>query len=117
SDQARGLMNRALGPPVAPAAGPPPDAGQRDVHRPDVSRPLPPVPGPPPNHPSVFPGAPDLTGGAATHPSLRGEPGGPRHPDGFDTDGFDWRRAEADLGDVVPPAFVDGGDGAAAAPV
>jgi AAA+ superfamily predicted ATPase len=86
SAEARALMARAVAP-----EGPP-------TGRPAVSPPAPPVEptAPSPSQPVEPPAAqspPDIP-----HPAPPG-------------DGFDWASAETELGDVVPPMFVDGSAG------
>ncbi|MGN7189650.1 26S protease regulatory subunit [Curtobacterium sp. MCBA15_004] len=56
--------------------------------------------------------APEATGDRSTaadgdHPADAGGPGTGTAPPGRAGDDFDWRRAEAELGHVVPPPFVD----------
>jgi AAA+ superfamily predicted ATPase len=89
SATARSLMARALAPPASPSG--PPSAG------PGPAGPVPrPVEVPPP------PEEPD--------PAPRFDPLAEPDP----VAGFDWRRAEEDLGDPTPPMFVHGDDPAAA---
>jgi AAA+ superfamily predicted ATPase len=74
---------------------------------PGADGPVTPDPGAPP--PATAPGSPpeqpaDKTGAAEEPP--RSQPGGALAEAGT---GFDWARAEADLGDVLPPMFVTAG--------
>jgi AAA+ superfamily predicted ATPase len=91
---ARSLMVRALAPP-APAAGPPPSG-----------------PGP------TSPGPVEAFGPPAVpDPRAEADPPTPAGPpaEADPVQGFDWRRAEEDLGVPTPPMFVHGGDPSASA--
>ena len=109
---ARALAPEAPAPPIAPRQPGPPGPSA-----------VPPPPGPP--GPSAAPVDPVPPGPSAVPPPPG--PPGPSpapvdplaHPSGSALpDGFDWHRAEQDLGDVAPPMFVDGGppDGGAPEP-
>lgn len=110
SSGARGLMARALTPAPAPGPAPGPAAGTDAVSTPVH-----------PAHPAGRAAAAAGHGDPGPVDPAAGDPGpghraaghpGPRHPAAGDpADGeFDWRRAEADLGHLAPPMFLDGDD-------
>ncbi|GAA2335936.1 ATP-binding protein [Streptomyces cuspidosporus] len=86
--QARELMARAMGAPALPRQS-------------EQSAPPPPAQAPPTRTPAAH--APTGTPPGATPPPAPAAPTGPSAPRG----GFDWRAAEEQVGDAVPPRFVE----------
>ncbi|WP_217197091.1 ATP-binding protein [Streptomyces buecherae] len=87
--QARELMARAIAPPPAPSPAQPPAPSPAQ----------PPAPSPAPSQVA----APDTGQATNTGQAASTDTAGPGAPRG----GFDWQAAENEVGDVVPPRFVE----------